>query len=81
MKTKNLDRQLKLLPNKVEFCKNCVVSNQRPRTEINDKGICSACEWSYEKNHKVNWIEREKELVDLLNKHRKSSYTFYQNKI
>ena len=73
MKTKNLDRQLKLLPNKVEFCKNCVVSNQRPRTEINDKGICSACEWSYEKNHKVNWIEREKELVDLLNRHRKSN--------
>ena len=44
-----LDKQFDKLPKKVEFCKNCVVSNQRPRTELNDQGICSACEWAFEK--------------------------------
>ena len=32
------------LPNKVEFCKSCVVSNQRPRISFNKQGICNACE-------------------------------------
>ncbi len=73
MKLKILDRQLKKLPEKVIFCKNCVVSNQRPRTVINKNGICSACEWSYEKNNKIDWKEREKELRDLLDKHRKNN--------
>ena len=73
MKIKILDRQLAKLPNKVVFCKNCVVSNQRPRTVINSEGVCSACVWSYEKNNKIDWKLREKELVELLNKHRKNN--------
>ena len=30
-----LDRQLEQLPREVVFCRNCVVSNQRPRTRFN----------------------------------------------
>ncbi len=75
-KIKILDKQLDKLPSKVLFCKNCIVSNQRPRISFNKKGICSACEWSFEKNNKVNWKIREKELSELLNKHRKSNGEF-----
>lgn len=67
---KILDKQLKNLPQKIIFCKNCVVSNQRPRTELDQKGICNACRWAEEKNIKVDWNKREKELVALLNQHR-----------
>ncbi len=65
-----LDKQMDELPKDVVFCKNCVVSNQRPRTEFNNLGICSACQWSFEKDHVINWEERQKELEDLCNKFR-----------
>lgn len=66
----SLDRQLIDLPKKIQFCKNCVVSNQRPRTVFNDKGVCSACQWAFEKDNLVDWAEREKELEELCNKYR-----------
>lgn len=65
-----LDRQFDALPKEVIFCKNCVVSNQRPRTQFNKDGICSACQWSYEKDHAIDWEKREKELQELCDRHR-----------
>lgn len=65
-----LDKQLAQLPKKVKFCKKCVVSNQRPRTYFNEEGVCSACEYARIKNTIINWEERGKELVALLDKHR-----------
>ncbi len=67
---KNLDVNIQKLPKKVIFCKNCTVSNQRPRIEFNKNGICSACEWSNEKHNYVDWNEREKELINLLDRFR-----------
>ena len=58
------------LPKNVEFCKSCVVSNQRPRISFNKDGICNACVNLKNKN-KINWGEREKELKDLLSKYKK----------
>lgn len=71
-----LDKQLAELPKKVMFCKNCVVSNQRPRTEFNEQGICSACQWAYSKDHEIDWDQREQELVELCNKHRSKDGSF-----
>ena len=71
-----LDQQLGKLDKEVKFCKNCVVSNQRPRTTFNEDGICSACQWAYEKNNTIDWKLREKELIDLLDKHRKGNGDF-----
>lgn len=65
-----LDKQLPLLPKDIVFCRNCVVSNQRPRTRFTDEGICSACQWSFEKDHEVDWVQRREELEDLCNRHR-----------
>ena len=67
------------LPEEVIFCKKCVISNQRPSSVIefknkqegakptidfDDNEICSACNYNSEKE-KINWEEREKELIDL----------------
>ncbi|MBI4432073.1 MAG: N-acetyl sugar amidotransferase [Candidatus Omnitrophica bacterium] len=71
-----LDKQLDSLPKEVRFCRNCVVSNQRPRTRFTEDGICSACLWAYEKDHAVNWKKRESELEQLLEKHRSKDGSF-----
>jgi N-acetyl sugar amidotransferase len=71
-----LDKQFDELPKEVVFCKNCVVSNQRPRTVFNEQGICSACQWAYEKDHVIDWGLREKELRELCDKHRKGDGSF-----
>ncbi|MBI4423404.1 MAG: N-acetyl sugar amidotransferase [Elusimicrobia bacterium] len=65
-----LDRQLLDIPKEVRFCRNCVVSNQRPRTEFNEEGICSACQWAWEKDHSIDWKLRLKELEELCDRYR-----------
>lgn len=65
-----LDRQFDDLPKQVMFCRNCVVSNQRPRTLFNEDGVCSACQWAYEKDHVVNWDARIEELAALCDRFR-----------
>lgn len=74
------------LPKKVIFCQNCVTSNQRPAStaefrhtakskkvtlNIDKEGICDACRQA-EAKEKIDWKKREKELVKLLNKHRRT---------
>lgn len=74
------------LPSEVKFCKRCVISNQRPNTtqefkhnknskkstiNINEDGICDACKQA-EIKEKIDWKEREKELLDLLAKYRRN---------
>ena len=71
-----LDKQLPLLPKKVQFCKNCVVSNQRPRIIFDDEGVCSACHYSVEKHQKINWEKREEALVELLDRHRSNDGSY-----
>lgn len=79
------------LPSDVLFCKKCVISNQRPNScqefEHNiiskkktihfDKGcICDACRAAEKKNQEINWKEREKELIELCNKYRKTDGSY-----
>jgi len=56
---------------KVEFCKKCVVSNQRPRIIFDEQGVCNACRYWERKDHAVDWDSREKELVDLCDRFRR----------
>lgn len=61
------------LPTEVKFCKKCTVSNQRPRITFDEHGVCSACNYAEYKRNKIDWSIREKELIDLCNKHRKNN--------
>lgn len=67
---KTLDRQLEKIPKEVNFCRKCVVSNQRPRIVFDENGVCGACNYAYMKHNIINWNDREKMLTDLLNKFR-----------
>lgn len=74
------------LPSEVQFCTRCVMSNQRPASSIEFKhtkdrkhttlhfdkaGVCDACQMA-EQKEKIDWEKREKELLRLLEKHRRN---------
>ena len=75
--------------NQILFCKNCVISNQRPSSVVEFKnktedikpmielreGICSACLWE-DKKKKIDWGKRKKELTKLCDKYRKADGTY-----
>ena len=78
------------LPSDVFFCKKCVMSNQRPTSSkefehnikskkqtiaFDQEGICDACR-AAEKKDLINWEDREKKLIKLLDKYRSNDGSF-----
>ena len=78
------------LPITVEYCKKCTISNQRPNTSVefkntkntkktfinfDENGICDACNYANQKK-KINWEDREAQLLDLLDKNRRHDGRF-----
>ncbi len=74
------------LPEKVTFCKKCVISNQRPASAVefrhtkdskkitmnfDEKGVCDACRLA-EKKESIDWKDRENQLLQLLDKYRRN---------
>ena len=73
------------LPEKVVFCKKCVMSNQRPASipeflhkpsregakymHIDEDGVCDACKFAQVKSS-IDWKKREEELFQLLDQYR-----------
>lgn len=73
------------LPIDVQYCRKCVISNQRPNSAVeyqhtqdskkrtinfDEEGVCDACRQAEQKHQKINWDEREKELIELCNRYR-----------
>lgn len=58
------------LPRDIRFCVKCTVSNQRPRISFDENGVCSACNYAEFKRTKIDWNERERELIALCDQHR-----------
>ena len=78
------------LPREITFCKNCVISNQRPNSAIetkhtsdtkkqtihfSDDGICDACN-VVSKKSSIDWASREEELIQLCDKYRKNDGSY-----
>ncbi len=74
------------LPEDVHFCRQCVISNQRPSStpefshtkesrkrviRFDAEGVCDACRVQEEKQ-KIDWAEREKQLHELAARFRRS---------
>jgi N-acetyl sugar amidotransferase len=74
------------LPEHVVFCKRCVMSNQRPSSypefhhtrdrktptlHIDAEGVCDACRYA-ERKERIDWEARERELLALLDRHRRN---------
>lgn len=67
---RNLDPQK--VPDHVQMCVLCVVTNQRPRIVFDPEGVCSACRFG-ESKARVNWDDRSEALRVLLDRHRRVS--------
>ena len=78
------------LPREVKFCKKCVMSNQRPVSEVefkhtietkkktlvfDEEGICDACR-ANEKKESIDWQKREEKLIQLLDKYRSKNGSY-----
>lgn len=63
------EQQISKIPKEVLWCKECVISNQRPRIIFNENGVCSGC-INQKKKINIDWKLREKELIELLNQYR-----------
>ena len=72
------------LPTNVIFCKECVLSNQKPNPVVEFKnnnnlksgpefenGVCNACRYNKAKD-KINWKEREDKLLEILARYKKN---------
>lgn len=79
------------LPSRVQFCKRCVISNQRPNSAIefrnqpdtkkvainlNSEGICDACVFAEKKTTEIDWGSRDQELRDLCDQYRKTDGSY-----
>tara|TARA_B110000027_G_scaffold20010_1_gene21022 strand:+ start:152 stop:1408 length:1257 start_codon:yes stop_codon:yes gene_type:complete len=80
------------LPDEIKYCSKCNVINQKPTStneydhdtntkqmpiKFDENNVCYACK-SVEKkwNKKIDWDEREKELIDLLKKYKNFKGTY-----
>ena len=80
------------LPIEIHYCSECNISNQQPTTtneyfhnenivqttiDFDDEGVCRACNFNKLKwNDKIDWKDREKELIDLCAKYRKTDGSY-----
>lgn len=64
------------LPTEIEFCRKCVISNQRPRIGFDENGVCNACNYFEKKKSKIDWDQRDRELRDLCDRHRRNDGRF-----
>ena len=69
-------REIYNLPEEVIYCRECTISNQRPRISFDTEGVCSACNFAKYKKKNIDWNAREKELNILLKKHKKSDGSY-----
>ena len=59
----------------LRWCSNCLSMSTRPRISFDKRGWCNACVWM-EKKKTLDWASRQKELEQLLDKHRRNDGGF-----
>jgi N-acetyl sugar amidotransferase len=87
MTTSNKNYSLYGLPEVVEHCSNCLMTNQKPHSvnettnkagsdkkgmTIHEDGLCDACHYSKKKDDGIDWEAREAKLLNTLEKFRRN---------
>ncbi len=87
MTTSNKTYSLYGLPEVVEHCSNCLMTNQKPHSvnettnkagsdkkgmTIHEDGLCDACHYSKKKDDGIDWEEREAMLLKTLEQFRRN---------
>ncbi|AWI03680.1 N-acetyl sugar amidotransferase [Clostridium drakei] len=53
----------------IKYCRKCLFPETKPHLYIDEEGICNACR-NYEERVEVDWNERKKELITVLDKYK-----------
>ncbi len=77
------------LPEKVEYCEICVISNQRPSSTVEMTsdgtrksgidivdGVCTACRFNKEKRNVIDWDDRSEKFHKLLEPYRSNDGSY-----
>jgi N-acetyl sugar amidotransferase len=79
------------LPLEVGFCKQCVISNQRPNSAVeyahtrdskkktinfDEHGVCDACRLAEQKHATIDWPERRRRLQELCDRFRRNDGSY-----
>ena len=54
----------------LKYCSRCVMPDTKPDLMLDGEGICNACR-SYEHRQHIDWLAREKELLEVVARYRK----------
>ncbi len=57
---------------KLQYCSRCCLPETVEGIKFDEMGICQACQSSEQKIH-INWIEREKKLIEILEEAKRNS--------
>ena len=75
------------LPQDINYCTSCVISNQRPNSAVefthtkasrkttihmDEEGVCDACRVAEAKHQTIDWDKRERQLRELCDRYRRS---------
>ena len=56
----------------MKYCNKCVMPDTKPELTFDNKGICNACKAHERKHSNIDWIQREKEFLQIVEDNRKS---------
>jgi len=54
----------------IKYCKKCLMPTSRPRIEFDAEGVCNACRYAESKHQAIDWEERGKEFLEILDQYR-----------
>ena len=61
----------------MKYCKKCVMPDTKPDLFFDKEGVCDACRSAEAKETAIDWGAREKELEEILEKHRNKDGSNY----
>lgn len=60
----------------MKYCQCCVMPDTKPDLVIDKDGVCSACRF-YENRKEINWQNRKKEFLKIIEKYRSKNFSDY----
>lgn len=60
----------------IRYCRRCVMPDTKPDLRLDEQGICNACR-SYENRTEIDWEQRRKGLVEILERYRSKNGNNY----
>lgn len=54
----------------MRYCKKCIMPETRPEQVFDEEGVCDACHSAVCKHNEIDWSERKKQFIEILDRYR-----------